>query len=161
MRLKTILRLSILLFLVVCVMMLVVKALRVGKPAEKAAGDSQGDMPPDGDRLVVYYAHGKVRCWSCSRLEEYAHHAVVSGFPRELAQRRLEWRTVDYEEPGNEQFADRYKLPGPSVVLVRYHSGQPARWEVLQDAWQLLHDKPAAVEYIRREIRRNLDEPRK
>ncbi len=153
MRLKTLLRLSILLFLVACLTTLAVKGLRLGKPAGTAADAAFGEKPPDGDRLIVYYAHGKFRCRNCSSLEEYAHEAVLLGFPRELAQRRLEWRVLDYEEPGNERFADRYKLPGPSIVLVRYHHGQPAEWEVLQAAWELLRDKPAAVGYIRREIR--------
>jgi cytochrome c biogenesis protein CcdA len=153
MRLKTTLRLTILLFLVACLITLVAKALRVGKPAATAANPAHGERLPDGDRLIVYYAHGKFRCWTCSRLEECAHEAVFSGFPRELAQRRLEWRVVDYEEPGNAYFADRYKLPGPSIVLVRCHNGQPAEWEVLQAAWELLCDKPAAVEYVRREVR--------
>ncbi len=160
MRPKPVLRLILLLFLVVCLTTLAVKALRSGKPGAAAADAALGETPPDGDRLIVYYAHGSVRCWSCSTLEEYAHEAVVSGFPRELAQRRLEWKVVDYEEPGNEHFADRFKLPGPSVVLVRYHNGQPAKWEVLQAAWELLRDKPAAVEYIRRQIRGYLEAER-
>jgi hypothetical protein len=153
MRLKPALRLIVLLLLAACLVTSVVRTLRVGKPAGTAADASDGQRPADGDRLIVYYAHGKFRCRACDSLQEYAHEAVVSGFPRELAQRRLEWRVVDYEEPGNEQFADRYKLPGPSVVLVRYHNGQPAKWEVLQAAWELLRDKPAAMEYVRREIR--------
>jgi cytochrome c biogenesis protein CcdA len=153
MRLKTILRLSLLLFLVACLTTLVVKALRSGKPTRTAADAAFGDEPAGGDRLIVYYAHGKFRCRACSSLEEYAREAVLSGFPRDLAQRRLEWRVVDYEQPGNEHFADRYKLPGPSIVLVRYHNGQPAQWKVLQAAWELLRDKPAAVAYVRREIR--------
>jgi hypothetical protein len=157
MRLKTVLRLSILLFLAACTMMLVVKALRVGRPRGTAADAAHGERPPDGDRLIVYYLHGKFRCRACSNVEEYAHEAVVSGFPRELAQRRLEWRVVDYEEPGNEHFADRFKLPGPSIVLVRYRNGQPAEGEVLQAVWELLRDKPAAVEYVRREIRGRLE----
>ena len=153
MNLKTPLRLGILLFLVACLTTLVVKALRSDKPRAAAADAADGERPPDGDRLIVYYAHGKFRCRTCGNLKEYAHEAVVSGFPTELAQRRLEWRVVDYEEPGNEHFADRYKLPGPSIVLVRYHNGQPAEWEVLQAAWELLRDRPAVVNYVRREIR--------
>jgi hypothetical protein len=156
MRLKAVLRLILLLFLAASLVALVVKVLRSDRPAGVAgdAGAAQG--LPGGDRLIVYYAHGKFRCRACNSLEEYAQVAVA-GFPRELAQGRLEWRVVDYEEPGNEWFADRYKLPGPSVVLVCYRHGKPAQGEVLQAAWELLRDKAAAVEYVRREIRGRLE----
>ena len=147
MRPKPVLRLILLVFLAACLVTLVVR----GKGVKTLFREKISDPVSSGDRLIVYYAHGKVRCWSCSRLEEYAHEAVA-GFPRELAQGRLAWRVVDYEEPGNEPFAEHYKLPGPSIVLVRCHNGQPAQWEVLQAAWELLHDKPAAVAYIRRKI---------
>jgi hypothetical protein len=156
MRLKSVLRLIVLLFLAACLVAMFVKALRSGRPAGAAADAGAGQGLPDGDRLIVYYAHGKFRCRACNSLEECAHEAVA-GFPRELAQGRLEWRVVDYEEPGNERFADRYKLPGPSVVLVRYRHGQPAQGEVLQAAWELLRDKAATIEYVRREIRGRLE----
>ena len=150
---SALLRLTILLFLATCLTTLAFKSLRPGKPTAAVGDAAFGQKPPGGDRLIVYYAHGSVRCWSCSRLEEYAHDAVVAGFPRELAQGRLEWRVVDYEKAGNERFAERYKLPGPSIVLVHYRNGQPGQWEVLQAVWESLHDKPAAVAYVRREVR--------
>jgi hypothetical protein len=154
---RELLRLTILLFLAACLGTLLFKSLRPAKPTAAVADAAFGQKPPQRDRLIVYYAHGSARCWSCSRLEEYAHEAVFSGFPRELAEGRLEWRVVDYEKPGNERFADRYKLPGPSIVLVRYRNGQPAQWEVLQAVWESLHDRPAAVAYVCREVRRWLE----
>jgi hypothetical protein len=152
MRLKAVARLVLLLFLAASLTMPAAKTWRREKGFRTVFPENSSDPFSTSSGVAVYYAHGAFRCRACDNLAEFAREAV-SGFPRELAERRLAWRVVDYEAPGNQWFADRYKLPGPSVVLVRYRGGKPVRWEVLQAAWELLHDRPAAVAYLRREIR--------
>ena len=67
--------------------------------------------------LIAYYLHGKVRCVTCNDIEKTAREAVEASFAEELEAGRIEWRSVNYEEPGNEHFATDFELAAPCVVL--------------------------------------------
>ena len=65
--------------------------------------------------------------------------------------RRLEWRAVNIEEPGNRHFIRDFQLYTRSVVVV--DAKDPRRFKVLDRVWQLVRDKAAFQSYIEQEIR--------
>ena len=105
---KNILSVGLLLFVAASIAVLVVKSLQQGPPADA--------WSPPSDGVVAYYFHGKVRCVTCKSIEAFAHEAIQSGFAEQLGQRRIVWRVVNYEQPGNEHFGDLH-----SRALGRIH----------------------------------------
>lgn len=119
-------------------------------PAEAATGQK--------DQMIAYYFHGKARCITCRHLEAYAEEALKTGFPRELADGRLVWRTVDVSQPENRHFAIDYQLRYQSLVLVEMEDGGPQRWRNLDQIWQKVRDKEAYLAYVQGEVDRFLAE---
>ncbi|MFO0888783.1 MAG: nitrophenyl compound nitroreductase subunit ArsF family protein [Isosphaeraceae bacterium] len=114
-------------------------------------------VPASGTRLIAYYLHGKVRCVTCNDIEKTAREAVESSFPGELESGRIEWRAVNYDEPGNEHFATEFHLVAPCVVLARCEDGQQSSWKSLPEVWELIGDRPRFRSFIVENIREQLD----
>ena len=147
----------LLMFVAASLVVLVVKNLRQWLGSATPAGQSADDMPTVSDGVIACYMHGEVRCAQCSRIEEYAGKAITKGFPEELKAKELYWCVVNYDAPGNEHWMTDYRLVGPSLVLVRMRAGSRTRWKSLPEAWQLVGDKPAFIEFVQENVRAFLD----
>lgn len=131
-----------------------------GSPAAETAGldGSQpsgeiGDPEPENaDRIIAYYFHATRRCITCRKLESYTMEAVTIGFSDDMESGRLEWRTVNVEEPGNYHFVEDYRLSTKSVVIVDMRDGKQARWKNLKRIWELVNDKTVFIDYIQYEV---------
>ncbi len=121
-----------------------------------AAGMPLTRSPVAGAKLVAYYLHGKVRCVTCNDIERSAKEAVESGFAEELRDGRLEWRVVNYEEPGNEHYATDYEIAAPCVVLSSVRDGRQVAWKSLPEVWELVGDKPAFRAFVQKNVREQL-----
>jgi cytochrome c-type biogenesis protein len=144
---------------------LVVKHLRRGGEfSEYAAAEKTASEI--GEKVIVYYFHGRQRCDNCRNMEAYSKEAVRSGFEKQLAEGTIEWRAVDFDEPANRHFDEDFALGGiPSVVLVKMRDGNRLVWKSLPDVWELIASeaKPSFVAYLQREIHgflRDLDSSR-
>lgn len=98
--------------------------------------------------VVAYYFYGNVRCQTCRKLEAYTSESIRTTFTNELAAGRLQWRTVNVDEPANEHFVKDYDLTSRAVVLVELVDGQQARWKDLVQIWDLVGDKEKFQKYI-------------
>jgi hypothetical protein len=101
--------------------------------------------------VVVYYLHGTIRCVTCNRIEKQARETVESGFAGELAERKMLWREVDFDQ--DPALAKRYDVSASTVVVVRFDNGRETRFQRLDRVWPLV-DKPAEFQaYIAAAIR--------
>lgn len=126
-----------------------------GEPAVRETSGTPTLAAPDG--IVVYYLHGNIRCPTCRNIEAYAREAIETAFPDLLERQQIQWRVVNYEEPGNEHFATDYELACPSVVLVKMRGGKPGEWKSLPEVWELVGDKPAFLAFVQKSVRDFLD----
>jgi hypothetical protein len=140
---------ALLFFVAAGVVVLTVKSLRQSPPAATEEGS--------GDRIVAYYFHGKVRCPTCESIETYSKEAVETGFAEQLKDGRLEWRIVNYEEPGNEHYAADYNLAAPCVVLVVMHGREQVQWRGLPEVWEHVNDKASLIEFVQKNVREMLE----
>ncbi len=131
----------LLLFVAVSLVVLGVKQLHSTPPTAEADG------------IVAYYFHGKTRCATCQRIESQAQEAVEEGFAQELRQGQLQWRIVNYDEPGNEHFAKEYNLAAPIVVFSEIRDGKQVRRLDVPEVWQLVDDKPAFIAHVQGQLR--------
>jgi thioredoxin 1 len=135
-------------------------AWREVRTARVATSGPRGlaDQTATGPKLIAYYLHGKIRCATCNDIEVSAKRVVESSFADELKDGRIEWRALNYEEPGNEHFATDFKLAAPCVVLATMRDGQRVAWKSLPEVWGLIGDKPAFRAFVQKSIRDELGE---
>jgi len=154
MRAKKICTAALLAFVAFSLVELVIKRIRLS--AEEGSAVAQPEEPKlRPDRIIVYYFHGKTRCDTCRAIEARAREAVREGFNKELAEGRIEWAVLDFDELETRHFNKDYKLGGiPAVVLVQLKDREPVRWKNLSDVWQLVmeKDKTPFTEYVQNEV---------
>ena len=120
-------------------------------PQKPKTSTAVAAAPTASPGIFVYYFHATTRCATCKTIEAYAHETVASKFAADLQARRLEWRTVNVEEPANQHFIRDFQLYTRSVVVV--DAKDPKRFKVLDRVWQLVQDKTAFQQYVEQEIR--------
>jgi hypothetical protein len=104
-------------------------------------------------QVITYYFHGTIRCETCLMIERLAKAVIKQQFSAELATNGLVFTSVNYELPENTHFLTDYKLPCPSLVLVRQIDGKDEKWKLLGETWQLVHDPPRMNSYVETEVR--------
>lgn len=104
-------------------------------------------------QVIAYYFHGTVRCETCLLIEQLAKAVIEQQFSAELAMNGLAFTSVNYELPENAHFLTDYKLPCPSLVLVRRTGGKEEAWKLLRDTWQLVHEPIKFNAYVETEVR--------
>jgi hypothetical protein len=118
-----------------------------------AAVTNQITTNATAQQVIAYYFHGTVRCETCLMIEQLAKTVIEQQFSAELAMNRLAFTSVNYELPENAHFLTDYKLPCPSLVLVRRTDGEEEAWKLLADTWQLVHEPLRLHAYVETEVR--------
>lgn len=101
--------------------------------------------------IVVYYFHGSVRCPTCLKIERQARAAIERRFAVQVAAKRLVFHTVNYDKPENAHFLKDYKLPCPSLVVVRQKPESDRKWTLLDKTWELVGTPNEFNEYVEQE----------
>ncbi len=109
------------------------------------------------DKLVVCYFHGNARCPTCYKLENFAKSAVESDFADQIRNGKIEWKTINVEDAGNEHFTNDYKLYTKSVIISIQKDGKEVSWKNLDRIWQLVGDQDKYTAYIDNEVRACLE----
>jgi hypothetical protein len=103
-------------------------------------------------QVIAYYFHGTVRCEVCVKIERQARETIERRFAAEVAEKRLVFMPVNYDQPENAHFLKDYTLPCPSLVLVRQQSGQGEKWKLLDKTWELVENSSEFNEYVEGEV---------
>lgn len=118
-----------------------------------ATGTSQSTTNAVVQRITAYYFHGTVRCETCLKIERQARAVIEQQFGPEMAAGRLRFLSINYDEPENRHFTTDYRLPCPSLVLVRQQDGQADKWKLLGETWKLVEEPLKFNEYVTGELR--------
>ena len=124
-----------------------------GAPAVPAAVERAAQAT----QVIAYYFHATVRCETCLNIEKQAHELINSRFAAELASERLVFKPVNYDKPENAHFLKDYKLPCPSLVLVRQKDGKDQEWKLLGQTWDFIQIPPKLDQYIEEETSKFLE----
>lgn len=109
-------------------------------------------------KIVIYYFHRTIRCVTCTNLEQYSDEAIRQGFGDELKTGRLEWRSINFEEPVNQHFEEDFQLHTQSLILVRIVNGKQKSWKNLEKIWELVGVKEIFMTYVQDELTEYLAE---
>jgi hypothetical protein len=93
------------------------------------------------NRVAAYYFYGKIRCHGCNWIEATSDSTIRAAFAGALKEGRLEWRSIDFEEPRNRALARQLKIEGSTLVIAQVVGGEIVRSEQVDQAWYLV-DKP-------------------
>ncbi len=158
MRLKSLLTIAASLFVAAGVIALTLRAYRSEPSAEAAQqrGAAQIDISRS-ERIAAYYSYRTERPSTCTATESIVKAAIESAFPEQPKDGRLDWCSVNYEEPGNEHYASDYKLTAPCLVLARIKGGKPVEWRSLSEVRELADNKPVLVRLVQRNVQEFLD----
>jgi hypothetical protein len=109
-------------------------------------------------QVVAYYFHGTVRCETCLKIEKQAREAMERRFAIEVYEKRLVFQAVNYDKPENAHFLKDYKLPCPSLVVVRQKGGKDEKWKLLDKTWEQVDNPIKFNEYVEGEVEKVLRE---
>jgi hypothetical protein len=128
------------------------------KPEGSAVGGAQAlTVAVESNRstvqVIAYYFHGTVRCETCLKIEERARELIGDRFGAEIGAKWLAFKSVNYDEPTNAHFLTDYKLPCPSLVLVRQRGGKDEERKLLGQTWEMVQIPPKLDLYIEEEVR--------
>jgi hypothetical protein len=122
---------------------------------------SEHPAPPEGERLpeavIVFCFHGDASDETYSQVERCAKGVVEKYFADELANGKLVWRVVNYEDAENKNVVSELQVVAPCIMLADVRPDRPNVATSLQPkAWKLA-DRPEALKtFLREEIEKAL-----
>src|SRR3989338_8182119 len=108
--------------------------------------------------IVAYYFHGKVRCVTCQKLEQFSKEVLDTYFKGKLESGKLQFKIVNVEMKDNEHFAKDYKLYTKSLVLSLVKDGKEIKWKNLDKIWEYVGNKEKYADYVKTETKDFLKE---
>jgi hypothetical protein len=103
-------------------------------------------------KITAYYFHGSFRCITCTNMEKYSREAIEENFKDALASEKLEFKSVNVEERGNEHFVNDYQLYTKALILSLVKNGKEVKSKNLNKIWQLAHNKQKFIDYVTSEL---------
>jgi len=122
------------------------------------SGATSDPAPQRGEYVVAYYFHGTKRCPTCLEIEKSARQTIENTFQKELDDKRLSWKSINYDEPENEHYLQDFELVVSSLVIVRYADGGIQNWKNLERVWDLAWNQDELSFYVMKEVMDLLDE---
>jgi hypothetical protein len=108
---------------------------------------------PTARRVVATYFHRTVRCPTCQKVGASLEEAIKRNFAAELADGRLEWRMMDFQDPRNAGFATAFGVTGPAFILMDVQDNRVIGWKPAPKAWSLIGDPVNFSRYVQTEVR--------
>jgi len=130
--------------------------LRSATPdAENPAQSPEEQAYLSGDRVILYYMHATFRCFTCNNIESMAKEVVENDFAEALADGRLEWQTVNFQE--NMALGRRYGVGTSTLVISRMKDGKEVNFQRLDEVWQKVGNPQAFKQYVDEMVQLYLD----
>lgn len=101
------------------------------------------------DKVIAYYFHGRMRCPTCHKLEQYSKEAIETNFKEAITSGKLEFKVVNIEYRGNEHYAREYQLYTKSLILSLVKDGKEIRWKNMDKIWEYVGNKQRFIDYVK------------
>ena len=154
--LKRYVTIGLLIFAAAAAAVLVIK--ETGGPETKKTKRNTTSADKNKTKVIAYYFHGTHRCWSCNTIEAYSIEAIENNFAKQLERNKLEFVSVNVQKEENKHYIEKYNLASKMLVLVLVKSGNEVKYKKMKKVWELLRDKPAFIEYVKKGVKKYMDE---
>jgi len=136
-------------------------AQRGARPTDEAVKSlgSSADAAELDVRVRVYYLHSTFRCVTCNTIEKMTRDLLDQQFSEALADGRIEWREVDFQE--NEALAKQFDVIASCVVVAKVRGDTVEAYKRLDETWTLMKDSARFNAYVGEAIQGYLPDSRK
>ncbi|QDV63856.1 nitrophenyl compound nitroreductase subunit ArsF family protein [Crateriforma conspicua] len=128
-----------------------------------AVATHDSNAPVISDALVVHYFFSNTRCVTCRAIEEQTRKVLMHRFAAQLDNGDVFWNTLNYEDPDNAEWADRFEIMMPVVVLAKYQNGEIVDWKRLDEVWGRVGDTDGfehlIVDQVERMLSKTMETP--
>jgi len=124
---------------------------------ETGAAEKDTGIPPIRGKVIAYYFHGKYRCPSCKKIENWSYEAIKNSFPKALKEGRLLWKPANIDKPENRHFVKEYGLYTKTLIIKEVKGEKQTKWKNLDKVWQLLSDQEEFSVYVTQEVKKYLE----
>ena len=107
-------------------------------------------VPENG--VIVYQFHRRFRCEACYKLENAINEALQTHFAEELKAGSLIFKVIDLDADGSGDFEKQYDFFYNTVIVVDIEKGKETRFKNLEEAWGLVEDNDAVIEFMRSQV---------
>lgn len=129
------------------------KSVKTKEAGEKKAVKTKDNPPVEKKtKIFAYYFHGSRRCPTCHALEEYSRDAIEKYFSSELKEGKMEFKTINIEESGNEHYAQDYQLYTKSLILSLKENDKVKKWKNLEAIWDNVGNREKFEQYVKKEV---------
>ena len=112
----------------------------------------------DNAKVVAYLFHKTHRCTSCNLIEDFTTKTLNEYFSSELQKKKLEFISIDVDQPQNRHYIKDYQLFTISLVIALYDGDKQEKWQNLDKVWDYLNDQEKFSQYIMTSIKSYLSE---
>jgi hypothetical protein len=102
--------------------------------------------------------HKTHRCTSCNIIEDFTTKTLNKYFSSELQKKKLEFISIDVDQPQNKHYIEDYQLFTVSLVIALYAGDKQEKWQNLDKVWDYLNDQEKFSQYIMTSIKSYLSE---
>lgn len=103
------------------------------------------------DTIIVANFHGTRRCASCLAVGNLAQKTVEQEFPKEYRKGKIEFLSIDGDNPENVQLVQKYQARGSSLFINAIHGVQETIEEDVT-VWRLAGNEEAYIRYLKEKI---------
>jgi cytochrome c-type biogenesis protein len=151
------LKLIVLLFLAALVVVMVpVCGCGEKHDADEATDGSITITHEDVEKVELLYFHPRFRCLSCNNVEEFAKEVAQDEFSEEMKDGKLEFKSLDIDDPENKNLAEELGVTGSSLYVVVEGDGKREH-RAVTDVWLHWNNPEKSKEIITAEINRYLE----
>lgn len=109
-------------------------------------------------RVVARYFHRTQRCPTCQKISALIEEAVQASFADDLKSGKVKLQMVDYQNAGNREVTETYRISDPMLVILDVRDGKVAQWKSAPKVWALFAKKDAFLKYVQDEMHAYLKE---
>lgn len=99
------------------------------------------------DKVNVYYFHGKPRCVTCMKIENYTKSAIESMNDKDVV-----FKGIDMDNSANGAMVKKYNLFTKSVIISKNKNGKE-QWKNLDKIWLKVNNEQSFKNYVITEIK--------
>ncbi|MFO7615393.1 MAG: nitrophenyl compound nitroreductase subunit ArsF family protein [Bacteroidales bacterium] len=118
--------------------------IMVGMVAESYAQSAEEKpLASAGKQTIdVYYFHATRRCATCNAVEDQSQLALKNLYAQQLESGDIQFHSVNFEEADGKALADKFKVPGQALIVVKGES----KTDLTSDGFMYARSAPAKLE---------------
>ncbi|MCK5072803.1 MAG: hypothetical protein KAQ98_05200 [Bacteriovoracaceae bacterium] len=113
---------------------------------------------PIKKQIDAFYFHTTSRCYSCELMEKYINEALDENFSVQMKKGVLNFQAINVDRQENRHYIQDYKLFTKSFILSMKKNGNEDKWFNCEKIWNLVRDKNMFKRYIKKEVKKYLEE---